>query len=182
MTKTPDMIADITAFHEKYLQAYEGPPRHLPLDIVKFCMGFQREECKEFENAVAEGNVADQLDALVDMVYVALGTAYLGGWNFGEAWNRVHEKNMQKIPPSDGELKVKKPEGWTPPDHSDLVPTPIEAGSDEHFAAWFVVLQHEAVQQGFGPNLPADEDKAAWLTYFEDRLTPSEALAEEMSE
>jgi predicted HAD superfamily Cof-like phosphohydrolase len=84
---------------------------------------------------------AGALDALVDMEYVQLGTAHLMGFagqlrsamgggvvRYEEAWDRVHDKNMEKERGqsrardfSDDRWDVMKPEGWTPPDHSDLV-------------------------------------------------------------
>jgi predicted HAD superfamily Cof-like phosphohydrolase len=71
-----------------------------------------------------------QLDALVDEVYVVLGTAYLqfGARIFNEAWRRVHHANMQKERAQksgdskrDSTFDVIKPMGWTPPNHIDLV-------------------------------------------------------------
>jgi len=69
----------------------------------------------------------DQLDALVDLAYVVLGTAFMHGFDFNEAWRRVHAANMQKVRATspdvskrNSSLDVVKPEGWTPPDLSDL--------------------------------------------------------------
>ena len=69
------------------------------------------------------------LDALVDLVYVTLGTSHLHGFNFREAWRRVHDANMRKVraqvgrvgPRGNHEFDVIKPEGWTAPSHADLV-------------------------------------------------------------
>lgn len=115
----PNYLLDIANFHERFGQTYNGPPRTLPADIAVFREKFLREELNEY---IAAQNNADALDALVDLVYVALGTAYLAGWDFAEAWRRVHAANMAKIPPAPGELKIRKPEGWQPPDLSNLVP------------------------------------------------------------
>jgi predicted HAD superfamily Cof-like phosphohydrolase len=69
-----------------------------------------------------------QLDALVDLVYVALGTAVMQGFDFEEAWRRVHAANMLKTKYSranPGKRKssfdVVKPIGWIRPNLSDLV-------------------------------------------------------------
>jgi len=68
-----------------------------------------------------------QLDALVDLVYVALGTAVLSGFDFEEAWRRVHRANMLKVKPRKGQytkrrsaFDIVKPPGWQAPDLSDL--------------------------------------------------------------
>lgn len=148
-TKTsPDLFADIREFHEKFELVYEGPPRALPIDLLKFRTKFLYEEVDEYdENSTFLTDALDkskpdipdevdditqslalQLDALVDLVYVAVGTAYLHGFDFNEAWRRVHAANMKKVraqKASDSKRgsthDVVKPAGWTPPDHSDLV-------------------------------------------------------------
>jgi len=86
-----------------------------------------KEELDEYRESVFVGDLEGQLDALVDLVYVALGTAYLQGFDFNEAFRRVHEANMKKVrarQKSDSKrassYDVVKPVGWTPPDLSDL--------------------------------------------------------------
>lgn len=135
---------DIADFHEKFDLAYNGPPRNLPVEMQRFRLRFLREELNEYmlhsERLElldkAGGDKTDeyiremegQIDALVDLVYVALGTAYLHGYNFDEAWRRVQEANMKKVRATAEEqskrgstLDVVKPDGWVPPDHLDLV-------------------------------------------------------------
>jgi predicted HAD superfamily Cof-like phosphohydrolase len=80
--------------------------------------------------------LVDQLDALVDLAYVVLGTAYLHGFRFNEAWRRVHAANMAKVRAERAEqsargstFDVVKPPGWKPADLSDLV-APWPAGSE----------------------------------------------------
>jgi predicted HAD superfamily Cof-like phosphohydrolase len=122
------MYKDIKDFHEKFELKYEGKPRTLPRELRNFRMDFLEEELSEYALAASQGNMIGQLDALVDLVYVALGTAYMHGFDFEEAWRRVHEANMKKVRAvtlKDSKRKsvydVVKPEGWTPPDLSDLV-------------------------------------------------------------
>jgi len=122
------MYKDIIDFHQKFELTYEGRPRDLPDDLFWFRSGFLDEEIKEYLRAWQEGNLEKQMDALVDIVYVAMGTAYLHGFNFEEAWKRVHEANMNKIraqSPDESErgstFDVVKPEGWEPPILSDLM-------------------------------------------------------------
>lgn len=122
------MCRDISDFHIKYGLAYVGKPRNLPDDLADFRMKFLEEELTEYRAASLSEDLEGQLDALVDLVYVALGTAYLQGFNFREAWKRVHTANMQKIRAVDSSASkrsnandVVKPPGWTAPDLSDLV-------------------------------------------------------------
>lgn len=111
---------DIKDFHEKFGLTYEGEPRELPKELASFRIGFIFEELDEL--IVAETKT-EELDALVDLCYVVMGTAYLQGFDFQEAWNRVHAANMAKTRgPSERsqEYDIIKPAGWTPPDLSDL--------------------------------------------------------------
>lgn len=143
------MTKDVADFHAKFGLEYGGPPRHLPPDLGPFRTKFMAEELAEYitkfkgdqanltslvgylveKNALQEPqDLEHQLDALVDLVYVALGTAYLHGFNFDEAWRRVHAANMKKVRAQRAEQSLRgstfdvvKPEGWTPADLSDLV-------------------------------------------------------------
>lgn len=146
----PHLTRDIREFHEKFELTYKGKPRSLPIDLLTFRLKFLLEELEEYElNATAladqllpdfigrdDGmiliNLERALDALVDLVYVALGTSYLHGFNFDEAWRRVHHANMQKVRAPSAEASeassgrgstydVIKPPGWEPPRHVDLV-------------------------------------------------------------
>ncbi len=144
----PDMMGDIEKFHQKFGLEYSGKPRMLEPELYSFRDQFMGEEHKEWRDEqpdLIEALTSDdgkpdhrritmglhqQLDALVDLCYVALGTAYLqfGRRIFNDAWHRVQAANMAKIRcEREGDSKrgstfdVIKPEGWLPPDHHDLV-------------------------------------------------------------
>jgi predicted HAD superfamily Cof-like phosphohydrolase len=132
-----DFVKDIEEFHTKYQLRYEGKPRLLPHEMMHFRLGFLLEEFQEYKSASLSPKFTDddvaqlleaQLDALVDLVYVAIGTAHLHGFDFAEAWRRVHAANMTKVraeSASDSKrgttFDVVKPTGWQPPSHKDLV-------------------------------------------------------------
>lgn len=140
------MFQDIKDFHEKYQLAYNGKPRILDEELGEFRERFMAEELAEYLEAGDNArddlmpslmhepgenvhvHLEAQLDALVDLCYVAMGTAYLQGFDFEEAWNRVHAANMQKVRVANAKdskressYDVIKPPGWTAPDHSNLV-------------------------------------------------------------
>lgn len=150
-----DPVRDIEEFHKKFGLTYDGKPRALPGDLLGFRRRFMTEELEEYNDSAAlaldtaqrirreasatptlldelHKSLADDLelslDALVDLVYVALGTAYFHGFNFKEAWTRVHAANMKKerVAKADDSKRnsiydVVKPPGWKPPSHRDLV-------------------------------------------------------------
>ena len=160
----PDFMDDIVAFHKKFCLEYSGPPRVLPHDLSEFRMGFMHEELTEYIDTETQlrglldqkidprplirkqGEVDEllelELDALIDLTYVVLGTAYLqfGPAVFREGWSRVQDANMAKVRKlADGQgnhadagaghkdsgrapkYDVVKPFGWMPPSHIDLI-------------------------------------------------------------
>ena len=146
----PDLIGDVNAFHEKYKQidaALYGVPRVLPADLFDFRVKFHDEETTEYrdeqevltdafdreDHREIVNSLELQLDALCDAVWVILGTADLqfGKKIFYEAWKRVVKANMAKVLATedpnakdsgrDIKYDIRKPAGWTPPDHRDLV-------------------------------------------------------------
>ena len=126
--KLAPLMLDIKEFHEWFLLDYKGPPRALDRELHSFRHGFMQEELDEYQEAYEAGNLEGQFDALIDLTYVALGTAYLQGFPFGEGWKRVHAANMGKVRVETADeskrqsrFDVKKPAGWKPPVLSDLV-------------------------------------------------------------
>lgn len=122
-----DLMSDIREFMTKFGQAYEDGPRELPASLASFRSTLMIEELTEWSQATGRGDHPEVLDALVDLVYVTLGTAYVTGFDFNEAWRRVHEANMKKVNATTeadskrgSKIDIVKPEGWTAPDLSDL--------------------------------------------------------------
>lgn len=114
---------DIIAFHEKYGLNYDGPPRIPHQDLLHFRVKFQTEELEEFIEAWGDGDLPKMADALIDMVYVAMGTAYLMGLPWQALWNQVQAANMRKVRAEHAHeskrgsaYDVIKPEGWVGPD------------------------------------------------------------------
>jgi len=70
---------DVVDFHEKFGLTYNGIVRVLPPDLAEFRSGFIFEELGERIDARSNRDLAGQLDALVDVVYVVLGSLYLHG-------------------------------------------------------------------------------------------------------
>ncbi len=101
----------------------------MPSDLMDVRIKFLKEELDEFIEGWATGDHAQMADALVDLVYVALGTAHLLGYPWQEVWDAVQAANMAKErgKPDGSNSKrgsawdVVKPEGWTPPDIATLL-------------------------------------------------------------
>lgn len=141
---------DVGDFHAKFGLPVLGsvPPRLLPHDLFAFRHGFHVEEVLEFaeangwvpdgprrplvETKDCEPDLAKAADALVDAVYVLLGTAHKMGIDFDAHWDLVHGKNMEKVRAASAEdsasntgrghaMDVVKPPGWTPPNHWPII-------------------------------------------------------------
>lgn len=153
--EVPDMFFDVGQFHFKFgLETLgSGTPTLLPPDVQQFRENFLQEELNEYREACTAGDLGKAVDALIDLVYVALGTAHMHRVSFNQHWDLVHEKNMLKerrksdIIGANGEtivddrsvrghtLDVVKPAGWTPPDHQPIL---------DRIAAAFPVLAKPA--------------------------------------
>lgn len=121
------MIGNVAEFHEKF---------GLPLgqqDVLtddqhaqEFRTGFLQEELDELKEALAAGNRVKAFDALLDLAYVAYGTALFLGvdpaqWHAG--MHAVHSCNMAKervLRAEDSKrgstFDVRKPPGWVGPE------------------------------------------------------------------
>jgi predicted HAD superfamily Cof-like phosphohydrolase len=114
----PDWYGDVLAFHQKFGAAIgqEGPAQP-HADIIVLRDRLHAEEYSELRSALLiEGDLPAIADAIVDLIYVLLGTAVSYGIDVRPIWQMVHTANMAKeggATRADG--KILKPEGWLPP-------------------------------------------------------------------
>lgn len=107
----------VEEFHDAFSHPIQKRPTLLDRDRVSKRYSWMLEEIDEFKEA---GDIQEQADAMIDLIYFALGTMVEMGVSPKELFSIVHEANMSKIWPDgsphfnkDG--KVIKPEGWTDP-------------------------------------------------------------------
>jgi predicted HAD superfamily Cof-like phosphohydrolase len=117
---------DVEAFHIKFGVPLAGAPSFLDREANEFRVKFMQEELDEFREDYANGDMLKAADALVDLVYVAMGTASMMGLPWQQLWDEVQRANMSKVRASGADdarsvrksaLDVVKPEGWKGPDH-----------------------------------------------------------------
>lgn len=132
----PTNFEDVGAFHAKFAldnATYwpAGPRPHDP-GLLEFRQRFLREELTEFDDASDRRDDAKAFDALLDLVYVAMGTAHLLGYPWQEGWAMVQRANMAKERAAGADdprsirrhaADVVKPAGWAPPDIDYLLRT-----------------------------------------------------------
>ena len=122
------LIKDIDQFHKKFKFEKNdkvGIPENN--ELVNFRTSFLIDELAEYTQAITKGDSAAALDALVDIVYIALGTAWLFNLPFEKAWNEVQKANMSKVRTKRKSKKrgtsfdVVKPKGWQAPDIEQII-------------------------------------------------------------
>ncbi len=126
-------VEDIAQMHGKFgvNNVVRGLDKEKLAKFLEFRLNFLQEELDEAKKAATSGDPAqaeDIVDAMIDLCVVAIGTLDAFDVDAPSAWNRVHEKNMQKTPGIKPERPnplglpdLIKPEGWTPPTHADNV-------------------------------------------------------------
>ena len=134
LTSTPSVLNIVTPFeqvrqfHRKFGLYFGAAPRELTVHEHKARINHLYEELYEYEKAVAEGDLEGQFDALIDLVYVALGTADFHNFPFDEGFAAVHEANMKKVRAKSAaeskrntKLDIVKPKGWKPANLAKLL-------------------------------------------------------------
>lgn len=139
---------DVYDFHQKFNLIAGTKPQQLTSRKLKERLEFLWEELHEF--ALASGitpgkvdshgklswdiesydgqpvgkDIDDQADALIDLVYVAMGTAVMMGLPWEQLWDDVHRANMEKVrgmTKRGHSVDVTKPEGWVGPDAMSIL-------------------------------------------------------------
>lgn len=114
------MVDDVAEFHNKILQQpVPESPSLVSLEFGIERLRFMQEELDEYVEAVFKGDMVGAADALMDIVYVALGTAHLMSLPVPELWNAVQKANMAKVsgPTKRGnKYDAMKPKGWVGPE------------------------------------------------------------------
>lgn len=97
------------------------PTSQIPTQInkhrVKTRYNWMLEELNEFLDAE---DIVEQADAIIDLMYFALGTLVEMGITPDDLFDVVHKANMSKIGPNneriyDNNSKILKPQGWIDP-------------------------------------------------------------------
>lgn len=107
-------------YHQVFGHRKQDSPTPLPQDRIIHRADFMAEELAEFLQSPPDDLVA-QSDALIDLIYFALGTFVEMGIDPAPLFEAVHQANMDKL--WDGEPryhpvtnKTIKPAGWVGPE------------------------------------------------------------------
>ena len=123
-----DLFMMVAEFHKKFGLEPTDHPSFPVEEIWRLKNRHLQEELDELRIAAANGDLEEYFDGLIDLVYVALGAAYLANLPFEQGFLRVHQANMKKIRalrPEDSKRRsaydIVKPAGFVAPTLTDLI-------------------------------------------------------------
>jgi predicted HAD superfamily Cof-like phosphohydrolase len=112
---------------EKFMRACDQTVGEFNETQYKLYVKLIEEEFRELQEAIANGDSVEQLDALEDILVVAIGAIHSMGADGEGAWKEVMGTNFAKIDRATGKVrkredgKVLKPQGWTAPNLKPFV-------------------------------------------------------------
>lgn len=112
-----DAFDQVREFHSRFGHPVADRPRLLPAPRAAARAEWMREEVDEFLSAE---NVVDQADAMIDLIYFAVGTLVEMGVRPARLFDIVHQANMAKLwedgaPRWREDGKTVKPPSWRDP-------------------------------------------------------------------
>lgn len=116
------MQQQVTEFHKAFGHPVAEAPTMIDAELAKKRFDWMHEELDEFAEAILNGDLVKAYDAVLDILYFAVGTAVVMGLDVEAGFDAVHQANMDKLGADgkpiyrDFDGKVQKPEGWTPPE------------------------------------------------------------------
>ena len=119
------LIKDIDKLYEKYevKEWVKNNPDKLA-DFLRFRVSFLQEELREAIAAVDSNNNEEFVDAMIDIMVIAIGNLVLFDVDAQKAWDEVQRANMNKEvgvkptrPNKLGLPDLVKPKGWKEPNH-----------------------------------------------------------------
>ncbi len=127
----------VREFHLRFGAPHADSPQLLDKDRVEKRSGWMREEIDELGEAT---DIYEQADAMIDLIYFALGTLVEMGVQPDELFDIVHAANMSKLfmdgtAHSNQSTKIIKPPNWEDPKPQliraiDAMGKPSEGHSD----------------------------------------------------
>ena len=94
------MIEEIFDFNKLVLSISKNKICELSASEAEFIKKAIDEETKELHEAITSGNIVDQIDALIDLAYFAIGGIYKLGLSAEQAntcFTHIHATNMSKV-------------------------------------------------------------------------------------
>jgi predicted HAD superfamily Cof-like phosphohydrolase len=121
-------IEQIKEFHSVYKLPMRNKPAIIPEKEFTLRHRLLIEEVRELQDAWEENDIVEVTDAIVDCIYILLGTAVTFGIadKLKECFDEVHRSNMSKLDENGNPLyredgKVIKSKLFSPPDIKSII-------------------------------------------------------------
>jgi len=137
-----DAYNDVWEFHEEYgLPTPNGDspldsnPTMLERETALARVGALQEELTELTFALQAGSLHEAADAVLDLIYFAIGTLIQLGFGrplVDDLWREIQRSNMEKEASYEAHgrggtpIRLVKPEGWTPPRLAGILQEALE--------------------------------------------------------
>lgn len=110
----------VKLFHEKFNHPVGKFPQCIKVERAEKRYSWMLEEIEEFIEAAKEGDIVEQADAMIDVIYFALGTLVEMGIKPDKLFEIVQQANMNKLwddgkPHYAEDGKTIKPPNWEDP-------------------------------------------------------------------
>ena len=118
---------------EKFMKACDQSVDTFNEEQYKLYINLIEEEFKELKEAIAAGDLVEQLDALEDILVVTIGAIHSAGMDGEGGWKEVMRTNFAKIDKDTGKVrkredgKVLKPLGWEPPNLNGFIKKNVQS-------------------------------------------------------
>jgi predicted HAD superfamily Cof-like phosphohydrolase len=129
----PDLLGDVFEFHKAFHHPVLKTCAFPPQNRQEFRKAVLHEELDEFDEAYEKQDMAGMADAIVDLIYYAIGWALEYGVPLAKVWQAVQDANMSKLWTYEEcqTITEKRKEGWSAkcvaPEGAPLVLTGPEA-------------------------------------------------------
>ena len=108
-------------------QPVRNTPQLIPAEEASLRVAMLKEEVRELEEAIANGDLTEVFDAFLDIEYINNGGILQFGLGdtYRKGFREVQRSNMAKV--VKGKVirneagKIQKPEGWTAPDIAKIL-------------------------------------------------------------
>ena len=119
------LFSKVERFNVEIINVNKPPLGTMPSDQAQHLAKCMTEEIGEFREAILKQDFVGSVDALLDLIYFAVGGLHKMGLNADDAervFDLVHEANMTKKKGVKESRAVGdapdaiKPDGWTPPE------------------------------------------------------------------
>lgn len=120
-------MTDVFEDQRRFMTACDQTVGNYNKDQFDLYVNLIKEEVSELHEAISIEDRVEQLDALLDIIVVAVGAIHSLGVYEHNAWREVSNTNDAKVDPTTGKVrkredgKVLKPDGWSPPNLEQFV-------------------------------------------------------------